>query len=105
MTTEITRIEQPIDVMYLIHKALRAQAARVEETVRRFEIGNSLQPIRAGFNIWAAALAFHAQQEDKYMTATLTKFQTARGNEAEDAVLGERLGERRNLWDKADKRV
>ncbi len=71
MTTEITRLEHPIDVMYLIHKALRAQAARVEETVRRFEIGSSLQPIRACFNVWASALAFHAQQEDKYMTAPL----------------------------------
>ena len=104
MTTEITRIEQPIDVMYLIHEALRAQAARVEETVRRFEIGNSLQPIRAGFNIWAAALAFHAQQEDKYMTATLTNFQPARDNEAEHAALGEMLGDLNTLVDKDDTR-
>ncbi len=104
MTTEITRIEHPIDVMYLIHKALRAQAARVEETVRRFEIGCSLQPIRAGFNIWASALAFHAQQEDKYMTAPLVDSKPARDNEAEHAALGEMLGELSALVDQDDTR-
>ena len=104
MTTEITRIEHPIDVMYLIHKALGAQAARVEETVRRFEIGSSLQPIRACFNTWAAALAFHAQQEDKYMTAPLSDFQPARDNEAEHAALGEMLGDLSTLVDKDDTR-
>lgn len=92
MTTETTRLEHPIDVMYLIHKALHAQAARVEETVRRFEIGSSLQPIRSGFNIWAAALTFHAQQEDQYMTPRLADFQPARDSEAEHTTLGEMLG-------------
>ncbi len=83
ITTEIARLEHPIDAMYLIRKPLWAQAARVEETVRRFEIGCSLQPIRAGFNIWASALAFHAQQEDKFMTAPLVDSKLARDNEAE----------------------
>ncbi len=104
MTTEITRIEHPIDVMYLIHKALSAQAARVEETVRRFEIGSSLQPIRAGFNIWASALAFHAQQEDKYMTAPLSDFQPARDNETDHAALAAMLGDLNILVDKDDTR-
>ena len=104
MTTEITRLEHPIDVMHLIHKALRAQAALVEETVRRFEIGSSLQPIRACFNVWAAALAFHAQQEDKYMTAPLTNFQPARDNEAEHGALAEMLGDLNTLVDKDDTR-
>ena len=104
MTTEITRLEHPIDVMHLIHKALRAQAARLEETVRRFEIGSSLQPIRACFNVWASALAFHAQQEDKYMTAPLSDFQPARDNEAEHAALGEMLGDLSTFVDKDDTR-
>jgi hypothetical protein len=90
--------------MYLIHKALGAQAARVEETVRRFEIGSSLQPIRACFNTWAAALAFHAQQEDKYMTAALSDFQPARDNEAEHAALGGILGDLSTLLEKEDTR-
>jgi hypothetical protein len=30
MTTEITRLENPIDAMYLIHKALRAEARGVK---------------------------------------------------------------------------
>ena len=104
MTTETTRLEHPIDVMYLIHKALEAQAAGVEETVRKFEIGSSLQPIRAGFNIWASALAFHAQQEDLYMTAPLSDFQPARDNEAEHAALGEMLGNLNTPADKDDVR-
>jgi hypothetical protein len=45
MSTEIIRLENPIDVMYLIHKALQTEAVRVEEMVRQFEIGDSLQPI------------------------------------------------------------
>lgn len=91
MTTEISRLDHPIDAMYLIHKALRTEAARVEEMVRRFEIGDSLQPIRGAFNFWAAALAFHAEQEDRYMTACLPNFQPARDVEADHAVLEEML--------------
>ena len=92
MTTEITRLKHPIDVMYLIHTALRAEAAKVEELVRQFDIGNSLQTFRCAFNFWASALAFHAQQEDTYMTATLTNSQPARDNEAEHVELGGMLG-------------
>ena len=92
MTAEITKLEHPIDAMYLIHKALRAEAAKVEDMVRHFEIGDSLQAFRCAFNFWAAALAYHAQQEDKYMTAPLTNSQPARENEAEHVELGGMLG-------------
>ena len=92
MTTEITRLDHPIDVMFLIHKALRAEAAKVEEMVRQFDIGHSLQAFRCAFNFWAATLAYHAQQEDKYMTAPLTNSQPARENEAEHVELGGMLG-------------
>ena len=92
MTTEITRLDHPIDAMFLIHKALRAEAAKVEEMVRQFDIGDSLQAFRVAFNFWAAALAYHAQQEDKYMTAPLTNSQPARENEAEHVELGGMLG-------------
>lgn len=100
MTTEITKLKHPIDVMYLIHKALRAEATRVEELVRQFEIGNSLQAVRCAFNVWASALAFHAQQEDKYMTSPLTNSQPARDNEAEHVALGGMLGNLAECLDK-----
>jgi hypothetical protein len=91
MTTEITRLDHPIEAMYLIHKALQAEGRRVVEMVRQFEIGGSLQSIKAAFNLWAAALLFHADQEDRYMTAPLVKFQPARDNEAEHAALGKMM--------------
>ncbi len=78
----------PIDSMYLIHKALKSEAARVEEMVRLLEEGDSLQPVRAAFNFWASVLAFHAQQEDEHMTGLMPDFQPARDNEAEHAALG-----------------
>jgi hypothetical protein len=78
-TEEITRIEHPIDVMHLLHKAFRSEAARVEEMVRQFQLGSSLQPIRIAFDSWAAALAFHAQQEDRYITYPLTKRMSEKG--------------------------
>ncbi len=104
MTTEITRLENPIEVMYLIHKALMVEAARVEDMVRRFEIGESLQPTRGAFNVWATALIFHADQEDHYMTAPLTDFQPARDNENEHATLGCMLGDLTTFLDRDDTR-
>ena len=61
---EVNSSECPIDGMYLIHKALRVEAGRVEEMARTLKEGDSLQPIIGAFNLWAAALAFHAEQED-----------------------------------------
>jgi hypothetical protein len=49
MATDIPKLECPIDVMYVIHHALRAEAARVETLVGRLEKGGSLQPVRQAF--------------------------------------------------------
>ena len=70
----------PIDSMYLIHKALKSEAAAVEEMARLLEEGDSLQPVRAVFNFWDTALAFHAQQEDEHMTGLMPDFEPARVN-------------------------
>ena len=85
--SQIVGLECPIDAMFLIHKALKSEAARVEEMVRLLEEGDSLQPVRCAFNLWASALAFHAQQEDENMTGLMPDFQPARDNEAEHATL------------------
>jgi hypothetical protein len=50
MATDIPRLERPIDVMYVIHHALRAEAARVETLVGQLEEGGSLQPFRQAFS-------------------------------------------------------
>jgi hypothetical protein len=90
--------------MYLVHKALRAEAARVEKMAEQLEIGASLQPFRLAFNLWAAALGYHAEAENKYMTGPLTNCQPARDCEAEHADLANRLGDLAECMDKDDTR-
>ena len=87
MNEETFKLDSPIDVMYLLHRALSAEAARAQREIERLETGGSLQPFRAAFNFWAAALMYHADVEDEYMTAPLTDFQPARDNEAEHLEL------------------
>lgn len=91
MVSEITKLESPIDVMFLLHKALRLDAERVENMAALLEVGGSLQSFRLAFNVWATALEYHAEAENKYMTAPLTNCQPARDCEAEHADLAERL--------------
>ena len=63
MTAEITTLEQPIDAMYLIHKALRGEADRTVELARNLENGCSLQAFKLAFTAWATALMYHAEKE------------------------------------------
>ena len=63
MTVEITTLEQPIDAMFLIHKALRGEADRTVEQARRLEDGCSLQPFKLAFTAWATAIMYHAEKE------------------------------------------
>ncbi len=63
MTAEITTLEQPIDAMYLIHKALRGEADRTVEQARRLEDGDSFQSFKLAFTAWAAAITYHAEKE------------------------------------------
>ena len=101
---EISQLECPIDSMFLIHKALRNEAARVEEMVRTFDHGSSVQPIRAAFNLWAVALAFHAQQEDIHMTGAMEDFPPARDNESEHTELENLLEDISNYVDGKDQK-
>jgi hypothetical protein len=89
---EITQFASPIDVMYPIHKALRAEAAHAEEVVRTLRIGGSFQPFAQVFQRWATALEYHAVMEDQYMTASLDR-PSARTNEAEHRRLTELLAD------------
>jgi hypothetical protein len=93
---EITKLASPIDAMYLIHKALRAEATRVEQMASELEVNGSLQPFRLAFNSWVIALEYHAETEDKYVTAVLANCQPAGDSQAEQvwtwkssAVLGD----------------
>ena len=93
MTAEITKLESPIDVMYLIHKALRVEAARVEQMIERFAITDQLQPFREAFQHWEKTLGYHAAVEDKYMTPSLADLPVARDNEAAHEGLEQRLAD------------
>jgi hemerythrin-like domain-containing protein len=89
---DITTLDSPIDVMYPLHKALRAEAAHAEEVVRALESGDSFQPFAQVFQRWATALEYHAVMEDQYMTASLAR-PSARTNEAEHRCLSELLAD------------
>ena len=67
MADEITSLDSPIDVMYLIHKALRSQGIRAEKELDKLDDGSSLQGFKLAFNAWATALVSHAELEDKFM--------------------------------------
>ena len=54
--------------MDLIHGALGIEGAKLEESIRRLDFDESPQLIRLGFIRWAAALMFHAEQEDQHTT-------------------------------------
>ncbi len=71
MSEEIERLESPIDTIYLIHKALKAEAGNIEDMVDHLDTGASLQPFKLAFNAWATALVYHAEQEERYMTQAL----------------------------------
>lgn len=94
IAADITTLDSPIDVMYPLHKALRAEAAHAEEAVRALEIGDSFEPFAQVFQRWATALEYHAVVEDQYMTAALTR-PSARTNEAEHRGLSELFAD---LW-------
>ncbi|MDP6226747.1 MAG: hypothetical protein QF714_03455 [Dehalococcoidia bacterium] len=83
MSSEITSLEQPLDVMFLIHKALRAEAVRTEKAVVDLEDGSSLQTFKLAFNSWATALLYHAEAE---MGADMGKREESEDGEAELSV-------------------
>lgn len=56
-------LDQPIDAMYLIHKALRGEADRTVEQAKRLEEGCSLRPFKLAFTAWATAIMYHAEKE------------------------------------------
>ncbi len=88
MASEITALERPIDAMYLIHKALRTEAQRIEEMVTQLDVGSSLQPFRLAFNTWATALVYHSEQEDRYLSDYLRNSQPSEHGQSEDLGLG-----------------
>ena len=84
MTVEITTLEQPIDAMYLIHKALRGEADRTVELAKHLETGCSLQAFKLAFTAWATAIMYHAEKE--VGTAMTKSIDATRCSAAHDPV-------------------
>jgi hypothetical protein len=80
MPTEITQLDHPIDVMYLIHKAIRAEARRTRQAAEHLEIGGNFKPFLDDFYRWAMALGFHEEAEYKYVLPLVPDLPPARYN-------------------------
>jgi hypothetical protein len=81
MTTKLTTLDHPIDAMYLIHNALRVEAARVQQAANQLEMGGSFKPFTQVFYRWVMALGYHAALEDRYVTTRLPDAAPAREHE------------------------
>jgi hypothetical protein len=67
-TMDSSQLNTPIDALYLMHKALRAEADRVEEAVSQLEMGGSFKPLHRSFYRWAMALGYYVESTDHYLT-------------------------------------
>lgn len=81
MTVEITQLDQPIDVMYLIHNAIRAEARRTRQAAEQLEMGGNFKPFLQVFYRWAMALGYHEETEYRHVIPFLPKSPPARHNE------------------------
>jgi len=81
-TMDISQLTHPIDAMHLIHKALRAEAGRVEGAVNALEMGGSFKPFQRAFYRWAMALGYHMDVEEKYFTTWLPDMLLIQAQEA-----------------------
>ena len=94
MTTEgITKLEQPIDVMPLMHKAFRAVTDRIEDLAAKASTFEEITELNEAFGFWVKQILHHATVEDEVMTGPLKNSQPARDNETEHAELASKAGE------------
>jgi hypothetical protein len=81
MPPEITQLDHPIDVMYLIHNAIRAEARHTRQAAEQLEMGGNFKSFMHVFYRWAMALGYHEETEYKYIIPYLPKSPPARHNE------------------------
>jgi hypothetical protein len=93
MTIDITYYDSPIDIMYLIHNALRAEEAEVTQRARQLGTADTLAVFAQALHQWASTLEEHARIEDLYMTPLLPTRPVVQDNEAEHQRLTTRFRE------------
>ena len=102
MVDDVTRLNNPIDVMYLFHKAFMALSMRTENLAAESVNGSDLTVFQEAFESWRQLFLYHVDTEDKYMTAPLLESQAARKNEAEHEELRQSTTDVRDILDKGD---
>ena len=94
MTADNThRLEDPIDVMPLIHKAFRAVSDRTEAMAANASNFEDVSELNEVFGYWVKQLLHHAAVEDEVMTGPLKDNQPARDNETEHTELAGKAGD------------
>ena len=93
MPQEITHLDHPIDVMYMIHKAIRAEARRTRQAAEHLEIGGNFKTFMHAFYQWATALGYHEETEYQYLIPHLSQSLPTRHNETGHKELLEGLEE------------
>ena len=81
MPPELTQLDHPIDVMYLIHKAIRAEARYTRQAAEQLEMGGNFKSFMQVFYQWAMALGYHEETEYKYLIPYIPKSPPTQHNE------------------------
>ncbi|MDA1349224.1 MAG: hemerythrin domain-containing protein [Chloroflexi bacterium] len=102
MAEEITRLDSPIDMMLLMHKAFVALSERTEALAAQAQQGGDLDAFTEAFGFWGKQLLYHATAEDKYMTGPFTDSQPARDNETEHVELARQATDLVGFLEKGD---
>ena len=89
MAGQVTKLESPIDVMYLMHKAFNAQAKRIEALAFEGQDSGDLTEFKESFEEWVKQFFYHAATEDEYMTGPFKDSPAARDNEAEHVEISD----------------
>ncbi len=94
MTAEnIHRLEDPIDVIPLMHKAFRSVSDRTEAMAANAATFEDIADLNEAFGYWVKQLLYHAAVEDEVMTGPLKDIQPARDNETEHTELAGKAGD------------
>ncbi len=107
-TDNITKLESPIDVMYLMHKVYMVVSDQTEALAATALDGGDLAEFKANLDVWLKHLLYHAQTEDTYMTGPLRDKQLQDGrmpkrdNEQEHDDLREKGGNVLTLVEEAE---
>ena len=78
MPPEIIPLDHPIDVMRLIHKAIRAEARVTRRAAEQLEMGGNFKSFTQIFYRWAMALEYHEETEYQICYPSPSPFPTDR---------------------------